>query len=424
LTGTINNMATQNGFPDDVPTMLKAIDQLGSPLYENHFSVGWAWALDTPFQWTKQVASHFGGTRSGFTISWPARIKDDGQVRGQWHHFIDIAPTVYEAAGIEMPEYVNGQKQVPLAGVSMVYTFNDAKAESSHHTQYFEIFGNRAIYHDGWIASARHGLPWVLVGKKGDFDKDTWELYDLHDDFSQANDLAKQDPTKLEELQVLFDQEAKKYNVYPLDDRFAERVNVPDRPSLTRGRSEFTYYPGTVRVPEGSAPNIKARSHQITAVFDVPASGVQGVIVAEGGSAGYTLFVKDGRLMYENNFFGRERDLIQSSEPLPTGHVTAVFEYTPEDKAFGGGGTGRLLVNGKEVGKSSFAHVVPIRFSATETFDNGEDTGEAVSTQYEGPYPFTGKLDHVTFNLEPSNLTPEQSEDVRQQERAIVISHE
>jgi hypothetical protein len=235
-----------------------------------------------------------------------------------------------------MPESVNGIKQVPLAGVSMMYAFDDASAKTRRQTQYFGIFGNRGVYHQGWIAVARHGLLWVLLGKKGDFENDSWELYDLEHNFSQAMDLAAKHPEKVKELQTVFDSEAKKYNVYPLDDRFAERGVVPDHPSVTRGRPTFTYYPGTVRVPEGSAPNVKACSHQITAESEIPSGGAEGVTVAAGGSAGYTLFVKGGRLMYENNFFGRERDLITSSEPLPQGKVTAVFSYTQEDKTHGG----------------------------------------------------------------------------------------
>ncbi|MGF9761872.1 arylsulfatase [Microvirga sp. 0TCS3.31] len=399
LTGTLNNMATQNGIPDDVPTMMKSIEEIGTSLHENHFSVGWAWAVDTPFQWTKQVASHFGGTRSGFIVSWPDRIKDGGGIRNQWHHFVDVAPTIYEAVGIGMPESVNGIKQVPLAGKSMAYSFTDATAPTPRVTQYFEIFGNRAIYHDGWIASARHGLPWVLLGKKGDFENDAWELYDLRSDFSQADDLAAKDPARLKEMQALFEQEAKANNVYPLDDRFAERGVVPDRPSVTRGRTQFTYYAGTRRVPEGSAPNVKGRSHSITAEIEVPAGGADGVIVAQGGSSGYTMFVKDGRLSYENNFFGKERDLITAPDRLPSGKTTVVFEYSHEGKEFAGGGSARLLVNGAEVARDRFAHVPPLRYSATETFDIGEDTGEAVSKQYEGPNPFTGKLDRVTIEL-------------------------
>lgn len=413
LTGTINNMATQNGFPDDVAAMLKVIDEIGGPKHENHFSVGWAWALDTPFQWTKQVASHFGGTRSGFVVSWPARIKAKRELRSQWHHVIDVAPTIYEAIGIEMPAVVNGIKQVPLAGVSMAYSFDNKDASSRRTTQYFEILGNRGIYHDGWLACARHGVPWVLIGKKGDFENDKWELYDLSADFSEANDLASQNPDKLKELQAAFDAEAKKYNVYPLDDRFAERADVPDRPSLTRGRSEFSYLPGTVRVPEGTAPNVKARSHRITVELENPGRNVNGVLVAAGGSGGYSLFVKNGALMYENNFFGRERDLIQSHETLPAGPVTVAFEYTHEAKEYGGGGTGRLFMNGKAVGEGKFAHVPPVRYSATETLDVGMDLGEAVSSQYHGPNPFTGKLKRVKFEMLPTEQHGEIEEKVR-----------
>jgi arylsulfatase len=399
LTGTLNNMATQNGFPDDVKTMLRSLDEIGGPKHENNFSVCWAWAVDAPFQWTKAVASHFGGARTGTIISWPAKIKDGGTFRTQFHHVIDIAPTIYEAAGIAMPDLVNGVKQVPLAGVSMVYTFADAKAAERRKTQYFEIFGNRGVYHDGWFATARHGLPWVLLGRKGDFENDQWELYDLSKDFGQADDVAAKFPDKLKELKGVFEVEAKKYGVFPLDDRFAERGGVPDRPSHSRGRTTFTYYPGAVRIPEGSAPNVKARSHKITAELEIPAAGAEGVIVCAGGSAGYSLFVKNGKPMYENNFFGKERDLIQSEKPLPKGKIAVAFEYTHESKEYGGGGTGRLFVNGERVGEGKFKHVVPVRYSATETFDVGEDRGEAVSAQYKGPFKFTGKLVKVTVEL-------------------------
>lgn len=399
--GSLNSIAVLNGLPDSLDSMVKAIDELGGPKHENHFSMGWAWALDAPFQWTKQVASHFGGTRSGFIVSWPGHVKDAGSVRSQWHHFVDVAPTIYEAAGIRMPEVVNGQKQVPLAGVSMLYTLKNPDAASTHHTQYFEMLGNRALYHDGWIASARHGLPWLMLGRKGDFENDKWELYDLRNDFSQANDLAAQNPAKLKELQALFDKEAKKNNVYPLDDRLSDRDGYLTRPSLSRDRTDFTYFPGTIRVPEGTAPNLKARSHSITAEFEMPAGGAEGVIVAQGGSAGYTLYVQDGHLVYENNFFGRERDRIVSSSTLPEGKVTAVFEYQHTAKTFGGGGDARLSVNGQEVGKGSFAHVVPVRYSATETFDIGRDTGEAVSEHYHGPFPFTGTIDQARIHVEP-----------------------
>ena len=398
-TGTLDNMATQNGFPDDVPTMLRSIDEIGGPKHENNFSACWAWAVDTPFRWTKEVASHLGGTRTGTVISWPARIKDGGGFRTQFHHVVDVAPTIYEAAGIVMPGTVNGVAQVPLAGTSMAYTFADAKASERRGRQYFEMYGNRALYRDGWIASARHGVPWVLLGRKGDFENDSWELYNLARDFSQADNVAAQNPDKLKELLNEFDVEARKYHVYPLDDRFVERGVVPDRPSVTRGRTSFTYYPGTVRIPEGSAPNVKARSHRITAEFDSPDGAAEGVLACAGGGAGYSFFVKDGRLMYENNFFGKERDLIRSSKALPKGRVTAVFDYTQEGKEHGGGGTGRLFLNGEKVGEGKFAHVPPVRYSATETFDVGEDRGEPASTQYQGPYRFTGQIEKITIEL-------------------------
>lgn len=399
MTGTINNMATQNGFPDDLATMLKALDEIGGPKHENNFSACWAWAVSSPLQWMKQVGSHFGGTRSGTIISWPARINDVGGMRSQFHHVVDVAPTVYEAAGIKMPEKVNGIDQVPLAGVSMLYTFPDAKAPGRKKTQYFEIMGNRGIYHDGWMATARHGLPWELLGRKGDFENDEWELYDLSKDFSQADNVAAKFPEKLKELQEVFDAEAKKYDVYPLDDRFAERANVPERPSSTRGRTSFTYYPGAVRIPEGSAPNVKARSHKMTAVLNLADGKTEGVIVCAGGSGGYSLFVKDGKLMYENNFFSKQRDLIQSEKPLPKGKVTVAFEYTHDSKKYGGGGTGRLFVNGEQVGVGKFEQVVPVRYSATETFDVGEDRGEAVSSQYQGPFKFSGDIEKVTIEV-------------------------
>jgi len=399
LLGTLNNMATQNGLPDDVPTMLAAIDEIGQAHHENHFAVGWAWAVDCPFQWTKQVASHFGGNRTGVSITWPARIRTGGELRAQFQHVVDIAPTIYEAAGIAFPEAVNGVRQQKLDGASFLHTFADVDAPSTHLTQYFENAGNRAIYHDGWIASAHHGVPWVLLGRDGHFERDHWELYDLSQDFSQANDLAATHPEKLAELLEIFRQEADANFVFPLDDRFSERAHVPDRPSVTRGRARFKYYGGTTRISEGTAPDVKARSHSITASLVIPQGGAEGVIVAAGGSAGYAFFVKDGELMYENNFFGRECDLIRAGTRLPAGEVTVAFHYTHESQAYGGGGTGRLAINGNEVASLAFAHVPPARYSATETMDIGRDLGEAVSTQYKGPFPFTGTLKEVVFEI-------------------------
>lgn len=400
LTGTINDVATMNGIPDNVNDMMKHIDHLGDDSMDNHFSVGWALAVDSPFQWTKQVASHFGGTRNGLIINWPKKIQANSGIRSQFHDVIDIAPTIYDVAHISFPEKVNGITQVPLAGVSMEYSFNDPNAKGKRTTQYFEEYGNRAIYQDGWVAAARHGLPWVLVGRKGDFENDQWELYNIDEDFSQANDLAAKEPKKLEELKKIFDQEAKKYNVYPLDDRFSERGADPLRPSFTRGKTSFTYYPGAVRIPEGSAPSTRMRSHSITANIQVKGNTTKGVIIAQGGNlGGYTLYVKDNKVYYENNYFGKNIDVLSSSTVLPEGEVVIKFEYTQEGKTWASGGTGQLFVNDKKVAEKKFANVVPIRFSATETLDIGEERGSTVSKSYTAPNKFVGQLEKVTIDL-------------------------
>ena len=400
MVGTLNNMATQNGIPDTVESQLKVLDELGTPKHENHFAVPWAWAINTPFQWMKQIGSHLGGIRNGMVVSWPKEIKDKGGVRSQYGHVSDIAPTIYEAAGIQMPQVVSGAQQTPLAGTSLLFSLNDAKAPDRHTTQYYEMFGNRAIYHEGWMASARHGLPWEMLVRNKGFEEDKWELYNLNEDFSQANDLAAQYPQKLRELQALFDKEARANQVYPLDDRWVERGMDQTRPSLVRGRTDFSFQQGTVRIPEGSAPNTKMRSHRISTRLVVPEQGVEGVIAAQGGNAGgWTLYVKDGHLVYVNNFFGKQYDVLRDAHPLPVGDVDVVFEYTQEIKQWAGGGTGRLLVNGKPVAEGKFAHVVPGRFSATETLDIGEDRGAAVSTEYHGPFRFNSTLQPVKFKL-------------------------
>lgn len=292
-------MMTQNGLPDSVENQLPKLDEIGGPEHENHYPVGWAWAGASPFQWMKRVPSHFGGTRNGMIVSWPARIADKGGIRTQFHHVIDVAPTILDAVGIKEPKVVNGADQHPMAGLSFAYSFDDAAAEGARHTQYFETGGHRAIYHDGWVAASFHGVPWELTGSVG-FEGNAWTLYNIDEDFSQAHDLAAQNPEKLAELQQLFDEEAAKYEVFPLDDRFAERATNPERPSFTQGRKSFSYAPGTVRIPEGNAPQIYQRSHRITADIDVPEGGADGVIIATGGSSGgYTLFLEKGVPVYE-----------------------------------------------------------------------------------------------------------------------------
>jgi len=350
----------------------------------------------------KRVPSHFGGTRNGLVVSWPARLKAMGQMRTQFHHVIDIAPTIYEAIGIPEPKTVNGIEQTPIAGVSMVYTILDPNAEGRRKTQYFETGGHRAIYHDGWVAASFHGVPWELAGSIG-FKDSVWQLYNIEQDFSEAVDLADKYPEKLKELQAIFDQEARKYNVYPLDDRFAERATNPERPSVTRGRTEFTYSPGADRIPEGSAPPIYQRSHSISAALDIGNNGADGVIVAEGGSSGgYTLYVKDGKLVYEYNFFGKERYTVTSDSKLPGGNVEVTMDYVQKpgkDDNPSIGGSVTLKVNGKKVAEGELKNVVPSRFSATETLDIGSDLGSTVSESYVAPHTFSGKIKKVDIEL-------------------------
>jgi len=407
VTGTLNNMMTQNGIPDTVPAQLAKIDEIGGLLHENHYPVGWAWAGSAPFQWMKRVPSHFGGTRNGMIVSWPKRIKDQGGLRTQFHHVIDIVPTIYQVAGITTPEQVNGIAQLPMAGVDLSYTFDKPNADGTRTTQYFETGGHRAIYNQGWVAASFHGVPWQLTGSIG-FKDNEWQLYNIDKDFSQATDLAAQFPKKLDELKSLFDREAREYQVYPLDDRFIERAVNPNRPSVVAGRTHFRYSSGTVRIPEGSAPPIYQRSHKITANVVIPDEGAEGVIVAEGGSvAGYTLYIRGGKVVYEYNFFGKAIYKVESNQPVPTGEVTIVVDYTQKPfKPFveSTGGPAKLYVNGKLVGEVEIENVVPGRFSATETLDIGKDLGATVSAAYreEAPFAFTGEIKQVAIEISPT----------------------
>lgn len=405
VTGTLNNMMTQNGIPDTVDAQLPEIDEIGGPLHENHYPVGWAWAGSSPFQWMKRVPSHFGGTRNGMIVSWPSRISDSGGIRTQFHHVVDIAPTILEAVGVPEPKVVNGTEQTPMAGVSMDYSFADAAAPGTRQTQYFETGGHRALYHDGWVAASFHGAPWVLTGSVG-FEDSVWELYNIEEDFSQAHDLAAENPEKLAELQALFDEEAQKFDVYPLDDRFAERATNPERPSVTKGRTVFTYTSGTVRVPEGSAAPAYQRSHTITADIEVSQEGASGVLIANGGSsAGYTLYLDGGVPVYEFNFFGKERYRVAGETPLEPGthSVKMVYEQAPFNPGKEvTGGTATLLVDGNEAATGEVTMVVPARYSATETLDIGMDLGSTVSRAYEkeAPFPFSGTINKVTVELQ------------------------
>lgn len=400
LAGSVNELKVFNKVPESREQLLASLNDLGSPKTFNHYHAAWAWAGTTPFQWTKQIASHFGGTRNPLIIAYGDRIKDQGGLRSQFHHVIDITPTIFEAAGITPPTTVNGVEQQKIEGTSLVYTFDDSKAASKHETQYFEMFGNRAIYDHGWIAGARHPrLPWQGT-INADFEKDPWELYNIEEDFSEANNLAAKNPEKLAKLQKLFLSEANKYNVLPLDDRVSERFDVQDRPSLASGRTTFTYYSSGVSIPEGSAPNLKNRSFTITAEVEIPENGAEGVLLTQGGRfAGWGFFLKDSKPTYVYNFVNAERYIIQSPEKLAPGKSTIKFNFDYDGGGVGAGGIGRLFINNQPVAEGRIAKTIPYRLALDETFDVGRDTGTPIVETYQVPFAFTGNLQKVTLNL-------------------------
>lgn len=402
LVGLLNENSFFNNVPESLEDNLQHMDELGGPKHFNHFPAGWAWAMNTPFQWTKQIASHLGGVRNPLAVSWPAKIKDKGGVRGQFHHVIDIAPTIYEAVGIEFPEIMNGVEQKPIEGVSMLYSFDDAKAPSHRRTQYFEMFINRAIYNDGWWAASRVNIPWVGDAKPADPDTAKWELYHLDEDFSQANDLASENPKKLRQLQDLWWTEAARYNVLPLDGRKTERLNaeLQGRPTLTGGRTSFTYYPGMLALPAGSAPNLLNKSFSITADVEGDAAKSDGVIFAiGGGDGGYGLYVNDGCPVFVGNFLSQSRTRVESKEPLPVGKAEVRGEFTYDGGGMGKGGTMALYVNDKQVGEGRMEETQGITLGLGGTLDVGEDTGSPVDDAYTPPFAFNGKIDKVTVDL-------------------------
>jgi len=398
---------------ESLPYLLSIKDELGGPLHYNHYPVGWAHAMCSPFQWTKQVASHFGGTANDLVISWPKRIKQADQVRSQFCHIIDIAPTILEAAGVKEPTMINGVKQTPIEGTSLVYTFDDAKAPTRHKTQYFEMLGNRAIYHDGWMATTTPlRLPWAPPApgtpsvNPDDFQ---WELYHVAKDFSQANNLVAANPAKLKELQAVFEQEAKKYHVYPLDASFAERADVNLRPSLTRGRNTFTYYPGTIRVPEGAAPEMRNKDFSVIADVEIPDGGADGMLVTQGGRfGGWGLLLTDGKPEFDYAFSNQKQHKyrVAAKEKLAVGNHTIKFDFKYDGPGYGKGGTGTLSVDGKQVAQSKIERTIPVRFSLDETFDVGMDTGTPVVEDYVNkmPFKFTGTLKKVVIELGKSGV--------------------
>jgi arylsulfatase len=414
--GTLQGLANEigvaaNGVEETLPYLLSIMDDLGGPTTYNHYPVGWAHAMDTPFQWTKQVASHFGGTRNGMVISWPKRIKQTGEVRSQFSSVIDIVPTILEAAGVRTPTMINGVKQTPIEGKSLVYTFDDAKAPTRHTTQYFEMFANRGIYQDGWMANTTPlKLPWVNLGPVINPDDFKWELYHVAEDFSQANNLAAQNPKKLKELQDVFDREAKEYDVYPLDSSAAARTDVRLRPSLTLGRNTFTYYPGTIRVPEGTAPDTKNKSWTITAEVEIPEGGAEGILITQGGRfGGWGLLVLDGKPEFDYAFSQQPQHKyrVTSNEKLAPGKHTVKFDSKYDGPGMGKSATGTLTVDGKQVAQGKIERTIPTRYSLDETLDIAEDTGTPVVEDYlnKMPFKFTGELKQVVIELGKSGLT-------------------
>ncbi len=403
INGSFNETFIFNGATAlETPEFVAAhIDEFGTPTAYNHYAVGWAHAMDTPYQWTKQVASHWGGTRNGTIVHWPKGFKAQGGVRAQFHHVIDVAPTVLEAAGLPQPTYVNGVEQRPMEGVSMAYAFDDGKAADRHTTQYFEMFCNRGIYHRGETAVTRHSTPWVMEPLPA-FADDVWELYDTNTDWSQAHDLAAAQPEKLAELQALWLKEARRYNVLPLDDRRIERFNadLAGRPTLIRGNSQLLFG-GMGRLTEASLLNVKNKSHAVTAEIVVPESGAEGVIIAQGGAfAGWSLYAKDGKPVYCYNLLGLQRFKIAGSTPIPPGRRQVRMEFAYDGGGLGKGGTVTLYVDGEKQGEGRVGGSVPMIFSADETADIGRDTASPVSDDYAGETSiFTGSVNWVQIDL-------------------------
>jgi arylsulfatase len=400
--GTFNENIHLNGMDLETPDFLtQRIDKFGGPEAYNHYAVGWAHAMDTPYQWTKQVASHWGGTRNGTIVRWPRGIKAKGEVRNQFCHVIDVAPTVLEAAGIPHPTVVNSVQQSPLEGTSMLYSFDDARAPEQHELQYFEMFCNRGIYHKGWSAVTRHSTPFIVEPPPA-FDDDVWELYDGTKDWTQARDLAKAMPEKLHELQRLWLIEATKYKVIPLDDRRPERFNadLAGRPTLIKGNSQLLFG-GMGRLTEGSVVVMKNKSFSITAELEVPATGAEGVILAQGGAfGGLSLYAKGGRAKFAYNLLGLKVLTIEARQPIPAGTHQVRMEFAYDGGGLAKGGKVTLYYDGQAVGEGCLEQTVPMMFSCDETTDVGRESGTPVTPDYDRrSSAFTGKVRWVQIDL-------------------------
>jgi len=403
--GVFNEMTFFNGVPETVADQLKNLDKWGGPETYPHYAAGWAIAGNAPFAWAKQTGSDYGGSTNGMVVHWPKGIKAKGELRAQWHHIIDLAPTVLEAASLPQPKSVNGTTQRPMEGTSFAYTFDDAKAVDRHLTQYFEILGNRGIYHQGWFARTIHRAPWELK-PRATLDKDVWELYDTRKDFSLADDLAASNPAKLSELQALFLKEAVKYNVLPIDDRGLERFDpaAAGRPDLMGARTSLTLYEGMVGMMENTFINVKNRSFSVTAETEIPPGGANGVILAQGGRfGGWSLYVQDGKPAYVSNWVGLQRYTVAAAEPLPTGKVTIQVDFAYDGGSPGKGGTATLSVNGKKVAEGRIANTTANVYSLDEGADVGMDEGTPVTEAYDVHHSkFTGKIYKVTIDVKPA----------------------
>lgn len=425
--GAYNEMMALNGIISTAAINMPHLEEWGGPNTFPHYAIGWAWAGDTPFQWTKQIASHYGGTTNGVVIHWPDRIKARGEVRPQFSHVVDIAPTVLEAARLPFPKSVDGTTQVPFDGTSMIYTFDNATAKETHTTQYFEMFGNRGIYHDGWVACTRHSIPWLVVPLPP-LSKDVWELYHVADDFSEAHNLAEQNPAKLKEMQDLFMKEAERNHVLPIDDRRVERFNptVAGRPDLLNGRTSMTVYPGMIGMMENAFVNTKNSSYTVTAPVELSDSNTNGVIIAQAGAfGGWTLYMKDGKVHHEYNFFGVERTNIAGTSPVPAGKHVIRYEFVADSAKPGAGGKCFLYVDDQKIAEGQIPKTQPFSFSADEGADVGLDGETVVSNDYkQGDNRFTGKIVKVTVEVKPSNLSAADQKTVDEAEEQAAVAED
>ncbi|WP_083770119.1 arylsulfatase [Beutenbergia cavernae] len=422
--GTLDEIKNLSGILPSIEEILADLDKLGGPETEPHYPLGWAWAGNTPFQWVKQVASHLGGSRNPMVVSWPARVSHDPVPRDPFLHLVDVAPTLYEAAGVTMPDTVNGIEQMPLAGRSFLPSLTDPGFEGRGE-QYFEILSNRSIYSDGWKANAQHTLPWRQDIAPGNWDQDRWELYHLEQDFSEAKDLAEAMPEKLEEMKHRFDEAAEKYHVYPLDDRGVARALIPKptAPGSDPEALDFTFYAGATRLPETAAPSMKNRSWKLAARVTMEGAATNGVIMAIGGVAGgMSLYLKDGVPIFDYNYYG-EHTTVRAAQPLPAGDAVVGVEFAYDGGGIGKGADVTLTVDGAPVGSGRAERTVFARFGV-DTFGIGEDTGQPVTTDYRPPFRFTGTIDRVDIQLEPVELAPHDAAKVHETELRAVQRRE